>query len=81
VQSEGASPLSPFMLGLYKRHALKTFRASVGDVEGHNYFRGALSGQPYYSLIKIIPNVPAMQTSLYKRPFHIQVNINLLIVS
>ena len=26
------------MLGLYQRHTLKAFRASVGDEEGHDYF-------------------------------------------
>lgn len=30
MQSEGASPLSPFMLWLDQRHALKASRASVG---------------------------------------------------
>jgi len=28
------------MLWLYQRHALKAFRASVGDEEGHSYFGG-----------------------------------------
>ena len=34
MQSEGALPLTPFMLWLNQRHALKAFRASRWD-EGH----------------------------------------------
>jgi len=31
---------STLVLRLNQRHALKAFRAFVGDVEGHDYFKG-----------------------------------------